>query len=80
MYWDKSLIKEAGRLTNYQSNLVWMYVNGFFFSNELLFYIQDILHIYLSLKKLMLSYISIQGSPSQEDQYSLQIAMIIQPP
>lgn len=51
-----------------------------FFSNELLFYIQDILHIYLSLKKLMLSYISIQGSPSQEDQYSLQIAMIIQPP
>lgn len=80
MYWDKSLIKEAGRLTNYQSNLVWIYVNGFFFSNELLFYIQDILHIYLSLKKLMLSYISIQGSPSQEDQYSLQIAMIIQPP
>lgn len=57
-----------------------MYVNGFFFSNELLFYIQDILHIYLSLKKLMLSYISIQGSPSQEDQYNLQIAMIIQPP
>lgn len=80
MYWDKSLIKEAGRLTNYQSNLVWMYVNGFFFSNELLFYIQDILHIYLSPKKLMLSYIYIQGSPSQEDQYSLQIAMIIQPP
>lgn len=53
----------------------------FFFSNELLFYIQDILHIYLSLKKLLLSYtIYIQGSPSQEDQYSLQIAMIIQPP
>lgn len=77
MYWDKSLIKEAGRLTNYQSNLLWIYVYGFFLSNELLFYIQD---IYLSLKKLMLSFISIQGSPSQEDQYSLQIAMIIQPP
>lgn len=42
-------------------------------------YIQDRLHN-LSPKKLMLSYIYIQGSPSQEDQYSLQIAMIIQPP
>lgn len=80
MYWDKSLIKETGRSTNYQSNLLWIYVYVLFISNELLFYIQDILHIIYLLKKLMLSYIYIQGSPSQEDQYSLQIAMIIQPP
>lgn len=80
MYWDKSLIKGLDRqqITN---PIYFEYMYMFFFSNELLFYIQDILHIYLSLKKLMLSYtIYIQGSPSQEDQYSLQIAMIIQSP
>lgn len=50
MYWDKSLIKEAGRLTNYQSNLVWIYVNGFFLAMNFYFNIQDRLHIIYLLK------------------------------
>lgn len=58
-----------------------MYVNGFFLAMNFYFIFKtDYTYGNLSLKKLMLSYISIQGSPSQEDQYSLQIAMIIQPP